>query len=263
MNDRQTTAGEFELGLSFAPAESKWSAVAELSFDIDADLPNDGGDDVNFETVTITYQATDALSFTAGHILSYQGLESFDAPNNYFVTYAGDGNTALYSAGYAHGLSADYSAGDIAVGVWAGDAPADDGIDLEFFFGYTGIENLALGAVLAENENGSETLNLMATYEYDAFTFMVESVDSEDGTANDLDVNSITVAYAMGDITLAARVADGTVEDDDGNDEDYEKLSFSLFKTLSDNVSVGVEYSEQELNQVETEQASVELLYVF
>ena len=103
----------------------------------------------------------------------------------------------------------------------------------------------------------------MATYEYDAFTFMVESVDSEDGTTNDLDVNSITVAYAMGDITLAARVADGTVDADNGDDQDYEKLSFSLFKTLSDNVSVGVEYSEQELDQVETEQASVELLYVF
>jgi hypothetical protein len=92
---------------------------------------------------------------------------------------------------------------------------------------------------------------------------MVESVDSEDGTTNDLDVNSITVAYAMGDITLAARVADGTVDADNGDDQDYEKLSFSLFKTLSDNVSVGVEYSEQELDQVETEQASVELLYVF
>ena len=28
-----TTVAEFELGLSFTPAESKWSAVAELSFD--------------------------------------------------------------------------------------------------------------------------------------------------------------------------------------------------------------------------------------
>jgi hypothetical protein len=123
-NDRTTTTNEFELGLSFTPAESAYSAVAEISYD---------GTAANFETVTVSYQYSDALSFTAGHILSYQGLESFDAPNNYFVSYAGADGTALYSAGYADGVSADYSAGDIASGVWAGDRPASDDLDLEYF----------------------------------------------------------------------------------------------------------------------------------
>ena len=34
--DTSTTVAEFELGLSFAPAESKWSAVVELSLDNDS-----------------------------------------------------------------------------------------------------------------------------------------------------------------------------------------------------------------------------------
>ena len=64
---------EFELGFSFTPAESKWSAVAELSFDNNSDsetIRDDGVDGlpgttddvfstktnsaVEFETVTIT-----------------------------------------------------------------------------------------------------------------------------------------------------------------------------------------------------------------
>jgi hypothetical protein len=48
--------------------------------------------------------------FTFGNILSYQGFETFDATGLYQYSYAGADNTALYSAGYAVGASADYSA---------------------------------------------------------------------------------------------------------------------------------------------------------
>ena len=257
-NGRTTTTNEFELGLSFTPAESAYSAVAEISYN---------GTAANFETVTVSYQYSDALSFTAGHILSYQGLESFDAPNNYFVSYAGRDGDALYSADYADGVSADYSAGDIAFGVWAGDAGGDD-LDLEYFLGYTGIENLSLGVALADNNDNSATVNLMATYQYDAFTLMVESVDHEDIVDDALgllgaEIVSATAAYAMGDTTFAVRFADGDYITNDVG-ADYTKVSYSVFQALSDNASIGVEYSDQEIEGfADTDEFAVELLYVF
>ena len=36
VGNTETAVAEYELGLSFAPAESKWSAVVELSFDSDS-----------------------------------------------------------------------------------------------------------------------------------------------------------------------------------------------------------------------------------
>jgi hypothetical protein len=285
--DRDTTTTEFELGLSFAPAESKWSAVAELSFGdrapsltadtsaleglgddatpeevFDAALSTidsvavDEGDNVEWETVTISYQYSDALSFTFGNIYTYQGLESHDAPNNYFISYAGLDGADLYSADFATGVSADYSAGDFAVGVWAGDAPDSDKYDLEYYVGYTGIENLSLAVALTDNENGNDTTNLMATYEYDAFTLMVEDVDCE---VNNLDVLSVSVAYSLGDTTYAVRLVDGEY---DNGATDYEKFSVAAFHSLSDNAAVGVEYSEQD-DGTEEDELSVELLYVF
>ena len=113
-NDTATTVAEYELGFAFTPAESAWSAVSELSFDSDES-------DSEWETVTISYQYSDTLSFTFGNILSYQGFETYDATGLYQFSYAGAGGNALYSAAYAVGASADGSIGDIDYGVWIGD----------------------------------------------------------------------------------------------------------------------------------------------
>ena len=158
---READFTEYEIGLSFTPAESQWSAVVELSY-------LTSGADTTFETAAVTYQYSDALSFTAGNVLSYQGLESYDAPNNNFISYAGQG--ALYSAGYAEGVSADYSAGDITLGAWAS---AGGSADFEYYAAYSGIENLTLSVAIADNNSagleGSETTNLMAVYELGDF----------------------------------------------------------------------------------------------
>ncbi len=247
--DRTSDLSEYELGLSYTPAESQWSAVAELSYT--------GGGDSAFETVTVTYQYSDALSFTAGNILSYQGLESFDAPNNNFISYAGSptvANGVLYSAGYAEGVSADYSAGDITLGVWA-DVTADT--SYEYYAAYSGIENLTLSVAIADNSDDSETTNIMAQYDLGDFALSFENVDS-DGFATDLDVDVFAVAYGMGDTTVAVRLTDGEIG---GND--YEKTSIAAFHALSDNVAAGIEYSDGELGAVESKGFGVELLYVF
>ena len=249
--DRTFDSAEFEIGLNFAPAESAWSATAELSYDI-----NDAADDaVNTETVAVTYQHSDALSFTFGQVYTYQGLESHDAPDNYFITYAGTGSTDLYSVDFASGICVDYNVGDISLGVWT---DAISGASYEYYAAYTGIESLSLAVAIADNEDNSETTNFMATYELGDYTIMAENVDSEGFGAGDLDITSVTVAYSMGDTTLAVRAVDGEY-----GAADYDKVSVAAFHALSDNVAVGVEYSDEDLDDVSVEGFGVELLYVF
>ena len=277
--DRTFESTEFELGLSFAPAESAWTATAELSYTINPDDPGATdslggavagvpGDETAFETVAVTYQYSDALSFTFGRVYTYMGLESHDAPDNYFISYAGAGSTDLYSADFADGICVDYSSGDISLGIWT---DAISGSSFEYYAAYTGIDNLTLAVALTDNEiagaNNSGTTNIMATYELGDFTIMAENVESEDYTTNNdnLDITSITVAYSMGDTTFAVRAVDGEYGAA-GATTDYEKVSVSAFHALSDNVAVGVEYSDEEFGTLPAGDVSgfgVELLYVF
>ena len=282
----ETAVAEFELGLSFTPAESKWSAVVELSFDSDstttisADAVADAAaqlqtdftaqdvadaisagistnSDTEFETVTISYQYSDTLSFTFGNILTYQGFETYDATGLYQFSYAGAGGSSLYSAGYAVGASADGSIGDIDYGIWVGDT--DSGTNsFEYYLGYNGVENLSLNFVYADDP-GYETTNVWASYDYGDFTFAAESVETEDGTGADvLDVQYIMVYYAMGDAGLTFRFADGEYAG-----VDYEKFTISPSYAFSDNVFGLVELSSEELGDIEQDTLAAELIYSF
>ena len=254
-NDTATSVAEFELGFSFTPAESKWSAVAELSFD-----DGDNNDSYDFETVTISYQYSDSLSFTFGNIDTYQGFETWDATGLYQFSYAGAAGVNsgyLYSAGYAVGAAADYTTGDFDLGVWVGDTATSES-SFEYYVGYNGIENLSLNAVYADDP-GYETTNVWATYDYGDFTFAVETVDTDfaDGTP-DVDVQTALVYYAMGDAGITVRITDGEY-----GAADFEKITISPSYAFSDNVFGLVEFSQEELGTTETESAAVELIYSF
>jgi hypothetical protein len=255
-----TAVAEFELGLAFTPAESKWSAVAELSFDSEDTDPQEEEDStVEFETVTISYQYSDALSFTFGNILSYQGFETFDATGLYQYSYAGADNTALYSAGYAVGASADYSAGDFDLGLWVGDTTSAD-LSYEYLVAYNGIDNLTIKAIYADDP-GYETINVWAAYEYNDFTFAVETVDTDPvagSTTTEVDVQTALVYYSMGQAGITVRYADG-----EWGGQDYDKITISPSYAFSDNVFGLVEFSQEELNGVESDTAAVELIYSF
>jgi hypothetical protein len=287
-NDTDTAVAEFELGLSFTPAESKWSAVVELSFDSDstttisadsvaaaaaqltdtfsaqdvADAISSGistNSDTEFETVTITYQYSDTLSFTFGNILSYQGFETYDATGLYQFSYAGASNTPLYSAGYAVGASADGSVGDIDYGIWVGDT--DSGTNsFEYLLAYNGVENLTVKFIYADDP-GYETFNAWASYDLGDFTIAVESVDTEyeaGAGGVDLDVQFAMVYYSFGNAGITFRYADG-----DYAGVDYDKFTISPSYAFSDNVFGLVEFSTEELGVVEQDTAAVELIYSF
>jgi hypothetical protein len=244
-----TSVVEYELGFAFTPAESAYSAVAELSFD--------GVGVTDFETVTISYQYSDSLSFTFGNILSYQGFETYDATGLYQFSYAGAGGAPLYSAGYAVGASADGSIGDIDYGVWVGDTNSGTN-SFEYLLAYNGIDNLTVKFIYADDP-GYETVNAWASYDLGDFTFAVETVNTEDGAGADvLDVQMAMIYYAMGDAGLTVRITDG-----DYAGVDYEKLTISPSYAFSDNVFGLVEFSTEELGALEQDTAAVELIYSF
>ena len=294
-----TTVAEYELGFAFTPAESAWSAVAELSFD--------GAGVTDFETVTVSYQYSDSLSFTFGNILSYQGFEAFDATGLYQFSYAGLDNTPLYSAGYAVGASADYSAGDLDFGVWVGDdAAGNSGTNsFEYLLAYNGIENLTIKAIVADDP-AYDTTNIWASYDYGNFTFAVEMVDTEftgagddvrgdfatyeagliaaglvgngpNGALNDTDLllteleaTMFMVYYAMGDAGLTVRFTDGTYTGSItgvAGSADFEKFTISPSYAFSDNVFGLIEFSSEEVSvpgaTIDNDTAAVELIYSF
>ena len=211
----------------------------------------------DFETVTISYAASDELTLTFGNILSYQGFETYDATGLYQFSYAGVGGTALYSAGYAVGAAADYSAGDFDLGIWVGDTATSD-LSYEYLFAYNGVENLTIKLIYADDP-GYETYNAWASYDIGDITLAVETVETEDGTGADvLDVQMAMIYYAFGDAGITLRVTDGEYAG-----VDYEKVTISPSYAFSDNVFGLVEFSTEELGGVDADTAAVELIYSF
>ena len=248
-DEGSTSVFEFEYGMEFSEEGSPYSAVMELSFD---------GTDASFETATLTYAASDELSYTIGNILSYQGFESFDQTGMYQYTYQGPASGVAYSAGYAVGASVDYVTDDYSFGVWVGDAGNDD--SYEYLFAYTGIEGVTAKYIYADDP-GYETDNFWVSYETGDWLFAFENTDTTDlgsGTT-ELDVDMFLAYYAMGDAGLTVRVTDGT-----WGGEDFEKTTISPSYAFSDAVFGLFEYSEETLGTGEEQTLSaVEVLYTF
>jgi hypothetical protein len=247
-----TSVFEFEYGMEFTEEGSPFSAVMELSFD---------GTDASFETATLTYAASDELSYTIGNILSYQGFESYDQTGMYQYTYQGPASTPAYSANYAVGASVDYVTDDFSIGIWVGDGGDED--SYEYLFAYTGIEGVTAKYIYADDP-GYETDNFWISYETGDWLFAFETTDNtivpgvyEDPTPN-LDLDMFLAYYAMGDAGLTIRVTDGTW---DG--EDFEKTTISPSYAFSDNVFGLVEFSSEDYGTQSADTAAVELIYSF
>ncbi|MGJ8638398.1 MAG: hypothetical protein ACSHYA_03305 [Opitutaceae bacterium] len=242
---------EFELGFSFTPADSAWSAVAEVSFRDGFSTP---GDDLDFETVTITYAASDELSFSVGNILSYQGFETYDATGLFQYSAQGIGGAYVYSAAYAYGASADYVSDDFAFGVWAGES--NDDLSLEVLLAYTGVEGLTLKYIYADDP-AYTTHNVWASYEVDAFTFAAEYTTNDYGAVED-DIYMALVYYSFGDAGLTLRYSTGEI-----GGVDFDRYTISPSYAFSDNVFGLLEYSLDDLAGGDDTQLAAELIFSF
>ena len=281
-----SSVAEFELGFAFTPAESKWSAVAELSFDNNRTVNNIEFDDKNnnklldegeltaednnakFEKVMITYAYSDALSFTAGNMLTYQGFEAADATGLYQFSYQGIGGNPVYSAAYAPGASVDYVTDSYELGWWIGGYEDNAEASYEYYAAYTGVENLTVKFIYADDPD-YETYNTWASYDYGDFTFVAEYTNTEDETGNkDTDIFMALVYYSFGDAGLTLRYStgeySGTVGDTDYVNADFDRFTISPSYAFSDNVFGLVEYSVDDLDAGGTDtQLAAELIFSF
>jgi hypothetical protein len=247
---------EIELAFAFTPAESAFSAVFELSLDGNDDFGGGEGVDLNTETVTVTYAASDALSYTIGNILSYQGFETFDATGLYQYSYSGIGGSPLYSAAYAFGASADYATDAYSLGFWIGDS--DGALSYEALFAYTAIEDLTLKFIYADDP-GYESLNVWGAYDYGDYTFAFEYYDSETTGGVVTDTLMFLAYKSFGDAGLTFRYVDGEI-----GGASYERVTFSPSYAISDNVFVLAEFTFEEAGTGGTsEEFAAELIYSF
>jgi len=246
------SVAEFELGFSFTPVESPYSAVAEISYDY-----SDTGT-ASFETVTVTYAASDELSFTVGNILSYQGFETFDATGLYQFSAQGDGGFQggyVYSAAYAFGGSVDYVTDEFAAGFWAGETDGD--LSYEVLLAFTGVEGLTAKLIYADDP-GYETINPWVSYEIDALTFAVEYVNSDYDDGSELESYMALVYYSFGDAGITLRYSD---VDYDG--VDFDKFTISPSYAFSDNLFGLLEVSLVELGGDSNTELAAELIFSF
>jgi hypothetical protein len=278
-----TSVAEFELGFSFTPAESPWSAVAELSFDnnrtafvenealgnafIDGNDVEVNDNNASFEKVMITYAYSDALSFTAGNMLTYQGFEAADATGLYQYSYQGIGGNPVYSALYAVGASVDYVTDSYELGWWIGGYEDIADASYEYYAAYTGVENLTVKFIYADDP-GYETFNTWASYDYGDFTFVAEYTNTEDEGGNeDTDIFMALVYYSFGDAGLTLRYStgeySGTVGDTDYVNADFDRITISPSYAFSDNVFGLVEYSVDDLDDGTDTQLAAELIFSF
>ena len=245
-DEGSTSVYEFEYGMEFSEEGSPYTAVMELSFD---------GTDASFETATLTYAASDELSYTIGNILSYQGFEAFDQTGMYQYSYQGPSSAVAYSAGYAVGASVDYVTDDFSLGFWVGDAGDSD--SYEYLFAYTGIEGVTAKYIYADDP-GYETDNFWVSYESGDLTLAYETTETEVAGATTVDTDMYLAYLAMGDAGLTVRFSDG-----EWGGLDFEKFTISPSYAFSDAVFGLIEYSDEELDGVETTSTAVEVLYTF
>lgn len=257
-DEGSTSVYEFEYGMEFSEEGSPYSAVVELSFSDSLGTPGDDyatGQDLSFETVTLTYAASDELSYTIGNILSYQGFEAFDQTGMYQYSYQGPSSKVAYSAGYAVGASVDYVTDDFSLGFWIGDAGDSD--SYEYLFAYTGIEGLTAKYIIADDP-GYDTDNFWVSYETGDLTLAFETTETEVAGTTTVDTDMYLAYLAMGDAGLTVRLSDG-----EWGGLDFEKFTISPSYAFSDSVFGLIEYSDEELDGVESTTTAVEVLYTF
>jgi len=172
----------------------------------------------------VTYKIEN-LSITGGKFLGWLGYESFDSPNNAFISFS----QVNYSSPYATGVKLDYAGDGFSTGVsvrdsqtgpggafFEGDGEFADDVGYEAYIKYTGISDLTLFAGAGyENVSGPIdnvlTTDFWAAYKVtEKFTLAGEFATTEDVT----DTSWLALAsYAVSDeLSVAGRISyiDGT-----------------------------------------------------
>lgn len=180
---------------------------------------NGTGADAGLLDAYVTYKTGD-LAVTGGKYNGWFGYESFDSPNNAFISYG----LSNYLTPYATGAKVEYLTKEFSTGIsvrdtqtgtggkfFEGDGDFSNDVGYEAYFLYTGIEKLTVFAGLGYQDadlasSSVSTYNLWASYALtDKVTLAAEYAHIEDSFE---DYSWLTqVAYAVSaDLSVAARL---------------------------------------------------------
>lgn len=158
----------------------------------------------------LTYTAG-SFAVTGGKFNSWLGYESFDSPNNAFISYGLSG----YVANYATGVKLEYLTDTLSAGVsvrdslntgagfYQGDGEFGDDLGYEAYVLYSGIEKLTLFAGVGyDNTDGVAdeivTYNAWGSYAFtDKFSLALEYASSEDDSFAALTSGTINSSWLL------------------------------------------------------------------
>jgi hypothetical protein len=195
----------------------------------------------------VTYKTGD-IAVTGGKYLGWLGYESFDSPNNAFISYGYSNYLSPYSTGAkVEYLTKEFSTGisvrDTQTGTggkfFEGDGDFSNDVGYEAYFLYTGIEKLTVFAGLGYQDadlatSSVSTYNVWASYALtDKVTLVAEYAHTEDSVE---DYSWLTqVGYAVSaDLSVAARLTGYEANDSATNAFGYGVAStYTLTKNFS------------------------------
>jgi Putative beta-barrel porin-2, OmpL-like. bbp2 len=222
----------------------------------------------------VTYTTGD-FAITGGKFNSWLGYESFDSPNNAFITYGAADNVG-YVANYATGVKFEYLTETLSAGVSArdsiladdnvpvgnsfyqGDGEISDDVGFEAYVLYSGIEKLTVFLGYGfENTDGAVddtfTYNAWAAYAAsDKLTLVASYASKFNGTAAGTVTASYTLqaSYAVNEaLSVAARYgqADGKTGSINGG-SNYTDYGVASTYTITENFAVKGEVTKQDYN---------------
>lgn len=214
----------------------------------------------------VTY-TTGSFAITAGKFNNYLGYESFDSPNNAFITF-GPADNIGYVASYATGAKVDYVTDDFSVGFSArdsllregffrGDGDFSDEMGYEAYFLYTGIDKLTVfigGGYEDTDAVGAvdvETYNVWAAYAVtDKLTLVGSWARTEDFVSCSY---TFLATYAVSDaLSVAARygAADGSANLGLTSTpaSNYSEIGVASTYTFTENFAIKGEVNKKDFN---------------
>ena len=217
-----------------------------------------GAADAGVLDAYVTYKTGD-ISITGGKFLSALGYESFDSPNNAFITYG----LSDYVAPYATGAKIDYITKEYSAGIavrdtetgtggkfFEGDGDFSNDLGYHAYFSYTGIDKLTLfvGAGYQDPQGSATSVSTYDAWASYALTDKLTLVAEYAHTEGLDDYSWLTQAsYAINsNVSVAARLTGlGAYHSDD------EVLGYGVASTytLSKNFSVKGEVTKTDKAQ--------------
>ncbi len=238
------------------------SRVSVFSVPSDSTATNNSESTTNLLDAYVTYTKGE-IALTVGKFNNYLGYESFDSPNNAFMTF-GPADNIGYVASYATGAKLDYTTKEFATGFsvrdslqgdgfFKGDGDFSDDIGTEVYFLYTGIEKLTVFTGMGYQNTDGPTAKDLYTYNAWAAYALTDKLTLVASYANTSDFVSFSytlqASYALTDaLSVAARygAVDGETALFTGNaSSNYSEYGVAGTYTLTKNFSIKSEVNQK------------------